>query len=212
MIPRSTISSVASAAQQGKTGYRPDIEGPRGVAVLLVVAFHGGLQQLPGGFVGVDVFFVISGYVITKLLAEDTRRTAQLDLVRFYARRARRLIPAATLTIVATIVVGFAVLSPYETKELSKAALAALLFSSNIWFVTQAVDYFAADIATNPVLHTWSLGVEEQFYLFWPIIIFLAIRGAGSIQRPIAVIGAISALSFLLCAKLTAIDQPWAFF
>lgn len=192
--------------------FRPDVEGLRGIAVLLVVGFHAGASALSGGFIGVDIFFVISGYLITGLLVREFQQTGRIQFATFYARRARRLIPAATLMIVVTTIGGFALLSPYEAKELSKSALAAVLFSSNLWFIREAADYFAHDLKFNAALHTWSLGVEEQFYLFWPLLIFLALRGAAPLRRAVAAIAAVSAISFVSCVVLTAIHQPMAFF
>lgn len=198
-----------------KTNFRGDIEGLRGLAVLLVVAFHSGLPPFRGGFIGVDIFFVISGYLITGLLVTETQRTGRINFIAFYARRGRRLVPAAVLTISLATFGAFIFLSPYEAKEISKAALAAILFSSNIWFVRESTDYFAPDITHNSVLHTWSLGVEEQFYLVWPLLILLCVHLSTKRSQPrltIVVIVAVSLISFAGCVAVTQLTQPVAFF
>jgi len=195
--------------------FRDDIEGLRGVAVLLVVAFHSGLEIFRGGFVGVDVFFVISGYLITGLLYGEIETTGRLDFLVFYARRGRRLVPAAVLTITVVTIGSCVLLSPYQAKEVSKAALTALLFCSNVWFIEESTDYFfGAGTTHNPLLHTWSLGVEEQFYLVWPLLIFLASRWrtAQCGRSPILLIALLSAISFAACVAVTLMNQPVAFF
>jgi peptidoglycan/LPS O-acetylase OafA/YrhL len=188
--------------------YRPDVEGLRGVAVLLVVAYHAGLPGTSGGFVGVDVFFVISGYVITALILREIRANDRFRFGAFYARRARRLLPASTLTVLTTLALGYAFLSPFEFEELGKAAASTLMFGSNVWFSIQATDYLAPGNEANPLLHTWSLGVEEQFYLVWPALIVLALR----LRRPLALITGVTLASYVLCVALTDYNQPVAFF
>jgi peptidoglycan/LPS O-acetylase OafA/YrhL len=218
MTPASAAKAITRIGEEPLSvnkspNFRPDIEGLRGISVLLVVAYHAGMPMITGGFIGVDVFFVISGYVITALIVTEIRRSGTFHFISFYARRARRLIPAVSVTIVATIGAGVFLLSPLEIKELSKAALTASLFSSNIWFTIQAADYFAPDMADNPVLHTWSLGVEEQFYVFWPGLIFLvAKRWQHALNRQLVAVGAVNAVSFIGCVVLTSYAQPVAFF
>lgn len=157
-------------------GFRPDIEGLRAVAVLLVVLCHCGVSVLRGGFIGVDVFFVLSGYLITGLLVAEIRSTHKVDLLRFYARRARRLVPALLLVLVATLAAGTLIQVPDELNFAGRAARAAALYVSNVFFDHNAADYFAPEVESNPFLHTWSLGVEEQFYLFWPLLLILGWR------------------------------------
>lgn len=151
--------------------FRPDIEGLRGIAVLLVVAFHSHIPLWRAGFLGVDIFFVLSGYLITALLLQELESSGTLSLVGFYARRARRLLPAAAVVVVFVVVAGIFLLSPIEQIRYSKTALATTLYVSNLWFIRQSSDYFAADTANNPLLHTWSLAVEEQFYFVWPVLV-----------------------------------------
>ena len=165
--------------------FRPDIEGLRGIAVLLVVAFHAHIWWWRGGFLGVDIFFVLSGYLITALLLQELESSGTLSLVGFYARRARRLLPAAAVVVVFVVVAGIFLLSPIEQIRYSKTALATTLYASNLWFIRQSSDYFAADTANNPLLHTWSLAVEEQFYFVWPVLVWIAFPPGPVAQWPV---------------------------
>lgn len=146
--------------------YRSDIDGLRAVAVLVVVLFHAGVPRMTGGFVGVDVFFVISGYLITTILLHDQ------SIVRFYQRRARRILPALFVMIAAVLAVGLIMFLPGDLTELSRSAGATLLFFSNMFFWRKA-GYFASETDLWPLLHTWSLGVEEQFYIVFPLLVAL---------------------------------------
>lgn len=153
--------------------FRSDIEGLRGIAVLSIVAFHAGISGFRGGFIGVDIFFVLSGYLITRLLVNEIDESDGIDLPRFYARRARRLLPGLALMITVITAVALIVLPPLEQKTLSGTALAAWAYCSNFVLMAQASDYFGPLAHANPLLNTWSLGVEEQFYLVWPLLILL---------------------------------------
>ena len=155
------------------TSYRPDIDGLRAVAVVPVVLYHAGIG-FPGGFTGVDIFFVISGYLITLGLLKDNRR-GSFSLLSFYERRIRRIMPALTVVALCSFVFGLFVLLPSETVKLGGSLISAALFVSNIFFWDQQ-DYFADSNIANPLLHTWSLAVEEQFYIFWPVVIWLVFR------------------------------------
>lgn len=148
--------------------YRPEIDGLRAVAVLSVMLFHGAVPGFSGGFVGVDVFFVISGFLITGILLKELQR-GHFSLVAFYERRARRIMPALFVVLLFSVVVGWFVLDPSAFRSLGSALIATVLFGSNILF-WRVTSYFA-DAFENPLLHTWSLGVEEQFYLFFPLIL-----------------------------------------
>jgi len=192
-----------------------DLQGLRGVAVLLVVLYHAAVPGLPGGYVGVDMFFVISGYLITDLLFRERQRTGTISFAQFYARRARRLLPAASLAILVTLVCSWFLFAPFEQRGHASSALAATLYFSNIWFAWAANDYFAGLSEANPFLHTWSLSVEEQFYLLWPALIFLAARGAARDRvrsRLVFVLVIASVVSLAVCGYLTSVNQPWAFF
>src|SRR6266513_3062654 len=159
--------------------FRRDIEGLRGIAVLIVVAFHTGVRGFSGGFVGVDVFFVLSGYLITGLLVAEVDRTSRLSLLQFSARRVRRLLPAAALALLVTLCVGAAILSPNELIFAGRAGKATALYLTNVFFAVNAADYFAPDVETNPLLHTWTLALEEQFYLAWPLLSSIWFTAAG---------------------------------
>jgi peptidoglycan/LPS O-acetylase OafA/YrhL len=140
----------------------------RAVAILLVVCAHAKVPGLQGGFVGVDVFFVLSGYLITALLLHEFETRDRIDFVRFYARRAQRLFPALALVVLCTSLAAMALLAPLEQPAQATAATAAITWSSNFLFAVQQLDYFGPSADSNLFLHTWSLGVEEQFYLLWP--------------------------------------------
>jgi len=192
---------------------RGDIEGLRAVAVMLVVLFHASIGGVPGGFVGVDVFFVISGFLITGLLLRERTASGTISLSSFYARRARRLLPAAALVLVVTLVASIILLPPLLIPGVATDTAAAALYVSNMGFAVQATDYFAVGQAPSPILHFWSLGVEEQFYLFWPAIVLLVTRGAIRPGRRVGVtVIAIAAASFVFALWLTSAAEPWAFF
>ncbi len=158
-------------SQVRATRYRKDIQGLRGVAILLVLIYHSGVA-LPGGFVGVDVFFVVSGFVITQLLVEELELTGGIDLKNFYARRARRLLPALAIVTVATLIFSFLALSPFGAQqEVVATGAASSVFIANFYLLIQ--DTYS-NLGSNPLRHMWSLAVEEQFYLVFPVVIFLA--------------------------------------
>jgi len=153
--------------------YRPQLDGLRAVAVYLVVAYHAGIHGFSGGFIGVDLFFVLSGYLVTQLLLRDFRQSERIGFRRFYARRMRRLLPAAFATLIVTAVVYTAVAAPAEVLAARGGFRSAFLYVANWHFIAQSNDYFAADVNSNPVVHFWSLAVEEQFYLLWPLAVWL---------------------------------------
>jgi peptidoglycan/LPS O-acetylase OafA/YrhL len=193
-------------------GYRADIQGLRALAVLLVIIFHADFKFLKGGYLGVDVFFVISGYLISGLLFKELSLEGRVDFKRFYARRIRRILPLSVFVTLVTLVFFAFNLSPVEVRELSKTTLFTSLFSSNVWFIIQATDYFGTNTETNPLLHTWSLGVEEQFYFLWPALIallpiFSANRNFWKWQ-----VLFVSLLSLVVFLYLFYENQPLAFF
>ncbi|HLA64460.1 MAG TPA: acyltransferase, partial [Rhodothermales bacterium] len=192
--------------------WRSDIEGLRGVAVLLVVLFHAGISGFAGGYVGVDVFFALSGYLITGILVREVERTGAVDLARFYARRVRRLLPASALVLLATVAFAFAFYSPLEQGQIAWTAVATASYLSNVHFAQAATDYFAVAVETNPLLHTWSLAVEEQFYLVWPALVWFGLRGAPSRRRLVAVVVAVTVASFGAAVWAMQTAPTWAFF
>ncbi len=179
--------------------YIPAIDGLRAVAVIAVMLYHLGFNWIPGGFLGVDLFFVISGYVITRLLLDSIQRSGGLDLRAFYAARIRRLLPPLVfMIIVSTIIVGF--WAPDTMRRFLGDAPFALFGGMNWWLVFRHTDYFEA-IGRPPLLqHTWSLGVEAQFYLVWPLILLLVLRyfGKNKIPNAALLIAAISGITLLV--------------
>ena len=155
---------------------RGDIEGLRALAVLLVVAYHYGVGQLGGGFVGVDVFFVISGFLITKLLIDEAGRDGNIHLSHFWARRIRRIVPMALLVVVVTVIAGLFMLEPGRARELATVALGAVGFSANFVLHFTTDTYLSGVTPPSPLQHYWSLAIEEQFYLVWPLILFVVIK------------------------------------
>jgi peptidoglycan/LPS O-acetylase OafA/YrhL len=198
--------------------FRPDIEGLRAIAILLVVGYHAGVPGFSGGYIGVDVFFVLSGYLITWLLVHEAEETRTLNLARFYARRVRRLLPALAVMLFGIILLGIIIYAPFEQRSLANTALATATYWSNIYFANSATDYLGPTAETNPFLHTWSLGVEEQFYLLWPLFVMFLL-GVLPWQQPLPNhrrffwgLALITGVSFALSIYLTTSRQPWAFF
>ena len=198
--------------------FRPDIEGLRAIAIFVVVAYHAGIPGFEGGYVGVDVFFVLSGYLITWFLVHEAVSTGEIDLVRFYGRRARRLLPALGLLLIVVVPAMAILYGPFEQRALAASAIATAAYGSNLYFAWTATDYLGTAAEENPLLHTWSLGVEEQFYLVWPLLVAIPL-GALRRQRSRSVPGplllamaAVAAASLLLSVGVTHWRQPWAFF
>ncbi|HRD59659.1 MAG TPA: acyltransferase family protein [Nocardioides sp.] len=162
-----------------RPGFRQDIQGLRALAVVLVILDHADIGPFHGGFIGVDVFFVISGFLITGLLVSEAERTGRASLLGFYARRARRILPAATLVIVVTVVASILFLSAVEATGVIQDALWATFFLANFKFASDGTDYFQNDTPPSPLQHYWSLSVEEQFYLVWPLLVLLLCVYAG---------------------------------
>jgi peptidoglycan/LPS O-acetylase OafA/YrhL len=168
-------------------GFRGDIEGLRAVAIGAVLLCHAGIPFLAGGYVGVDVFFVVSGFLITGLLLGELEKTGRISLRRFYARRAKRLLPLSAILLAAVGVLSLALLSPVRAVEVSGDIISSALYTANWHFAAQSVDYFAQDIEPSPVLHLWSLAIEEQFYLVWPTLMLAVTwfwRRRGHSVRP----------------------------
>ncbi len=181
------------APDHAPLNYRPDIDGLRAVAVIAVMGFHYFPEQLPGGFIGVDAFFVISGYLISGILLWDLQNSSS-SLIDFYARRARRIFPSLLVVLIATLAFGWFVLFPAEYARLLLHVAAGSLFGSNFLLWSEA-GYFDATAYEKPLLHLWSLGIEEQFYLFWPGTLVLIHRFWPGRKGP--AVGALAAISFV---------------
>jgi peptidoglycan/LPS O-acetylase OafA/YrhL len=188
-------------------GYRKDIDGLRALAILPVVAFHLNLSVVPGGFVGVDIFFVISGFLITQLLYSDMQAD-QFSLLRFYERRVRRIGPVLIATILVVFALGLRYCVPDEMVSLSKSMTAATLFASNFYF-WNTEGYFDLAAASKPLLHTWSLAVEEQFYIVWPLVLAICM---AYLRRRLITIVAVLALASLAVSAIGVYRFPTAAF
>jgi len=174
-------------AESGRR-FRPDIEGLRAIAIVAVLLAHAGVPFLAGGYVGVDVFFVISGFLITGLLVRELEGTGTISLRGFYARRAKRLLPLSAVLLTAVGVLSMILLSPLRNTEVAGDIIASALYVANWHFAAQSVDYFAQGLEPSPVLHLWSLAIEEQFYVVWPglmLAVTWLFRRRGRSVRPI---------------------------
>ena len=187
--------------------HRPAIDGVRAVAALLVIVFHAGMPGMSNGFAGVDVFFVLSGFLITSLIVRELWSRRRLDLPQFYARRIRRLLPAALTVLVITAVLYEFVASPIDVLDNRMSFTFAAVYVSNWYVLGQSQDYFAAYVSPSPVLHYWSLSVEEQFYIVWPIIAILLLIGLR--KRPMWAVGALGALA-VIGAALAGWTAGWS--
>lgn len=193
--------------------YRPDIDGLRGIAVLSVLVFHIFPEMLPSGFIGVDIFFVISGYLITGIILKEIDQE-RFSFLNFYARRIRRIFPALLLVIISSLIFGWGMLISIEFQQLSKHVAAASAFIPNFVFWGEA-GYFDKVANSKPLLHLWSLGVEEQFYFFWPLLLVLFASSkirATSYLSYLVVVACVIAVSFYLNIKQTQMDPAGAFY
>jgi len=187
--------------------YRPDVDGLRGIAVMLVLNFHGFPAVMPGGFVGVDVFFVISGFLITGIIARELDQD-RFSLLNFYVRRIRRIFPALLVVLAASLVLGWLFMLPAFYAQLGIDTFASAGFAANIALLLQS-GYFDVASARKPLLHLWSLGIEEQFYLAWPLILMLAARRKWPIVTVAATLGI---ASFILNVALIGSKPVAAFY
>ena len=214
------VENPPMSLEQGQR--RADIQGLRAVAVLLVVAFHAGLP-VPGGFSGVDVFFAISGFVITGTLLRELTSAGRIDLPRFYVRRIRRLLPALALMVTSVAVLG-TLASPLATQRTGAlTGIAASVFAANVYLYQLPTGYFDVSATLDPLLHTWTLAVEEQFYLVFPALLILGwacTRGRSERGRRLgtaAIVAAVSVVSYVLAVKLAGgwapggLDSPESF-
>lgn len=195
-VGRKQIANQASDEHEHESAYkmkyRPEIDGLRALAVLPVIFYHAGVETMAGGFVGVDVFFVISGFLITTIIASELN-SQQFSVVSFYERRARRILPALIVVLAITSILAVSIMLPFELVNYGKGLVGAVLFVSNIVLWKQA-GYFAAEAEMNPLLHTWSLGVEEQYYLFFPLLLMVIWRFRRQWALPLLLLATLGSL------------------
>jgi peptidoglycan/LPS O-acetylase OafA/YrhL len=202
------------------TGFRPDIEGLRAVAVIAVVLYHAGIPGVAGGYIGVDVFFVISGFLITGLLWREVASTNTVRLGRFYGARARRLLPAAATVGVAPAIGAAIALPPLQARGVMLDGIASALYVGNYRFAKQGTDYLSSGLPPSPFQHYWTLGVEEQFYLVWPVLIIgtawlvrrRSERAAARVLPYSVVLALVGAASLAAGLAWTRTSPSWAFF
>jgi peptidoglycan/LPS O-acetylase OafA/YrhL len=211
------VEGRPAGTAQSPPRFRPDVEGLRAVAILLVLLYHAGQSFMPGGFVGVDVFFVISGFLITTQLVTEAERTGTLALPRFYARRAKRLLPAAAVVLAATVGLTYFFLPLTRWRVIGGDAVASAAYLVNWRLADRSADYLAEDVEPSPLQHFWSLAVEEQYYLLWPLLILLGVAVAKlaglRLRGTLAVIlGLVVATSFAWSQIQTAAAPTRAFF
>ena len=202
------------AARPPARRFRPDIQGLRAIAVLLVVLYHANVPGIRGGYVGVDVFFVISGYLITRQLVGEVAKSGRISLTRFYLKRVRRLLPSAVIVIVATLCVAWAFAPPLLSKSLSVDGIFAALYTLNYRLAVEGINYQNAGAAPSAFQHFWSLGVEEQFYLFWPLLIIFTVmltRRWWKELLPVFLL-AVIVVSLYVSQYLLATDAPMSYF
>jgi len=193
--------------------FRGDLQGLRAIAVIFVLLFHAEITGFQGGFIGVDIFFVLSGFLITKNLLDEEIGTGTISISSFYAKRLRRLLPASVLVLITTLILGYFYLPPVLIPDLTRDVSAATLYISNFSFAARATDYFAANATPSPVLHFWSLSLEEQFYIFWPITVLLLSRTRFLARAAVRIFSLLTIVASLLFAVwLLPRSEPWAFF
>ncbi len=200
------ILPIGPSPHQNDARYRADIDGLRAVSILLVVGYHAQPWLVPGGFIGVDIFLVISGFLITGIILTEAR-AGIFSLPQFYGRRVRRIFPALIVVLAISYLIGWFVLLPDGFALLGKSTAAGVAFVSNLFQLAQS-GYFAPDAAENPLLHLWSLGIEEQFYIFWPVPLLLLF---GSKQRRLWM-GAIAVASFGASLIIFVGYKEWSFY
>lgn len=234
-VPNTPTEIDLKVSNSQESHLRKDIQGMRALAVFIVVVYHADFSFIPGGFIGVDIFFVLSGFLITGALLREIERNGRVSLGNFWARRVRRLLPASMVVLAVTLIVSMRVLPLLQRASVSADVMWASLFSANWRFAIQQTDYLAADRVDSPVLHYWSLGVEEQFYVFWPVLMvcicllsrkvtrILSATCSADVQMKynprnvfnISLTLAFSILvvsSFFVCLSLSTSNQPFAYF
>ena len=193
--------------------YRSDIDGLRALAVLSVILFHINSKWIPGGFLGVDIFFVISGYLITLILTKEIDSTNKISISNFYKRRIKRIIPALLFVLIPTLIIGFLLFAPNDFVSLLKSNVWAFFSAANIYFFSSIdTGYFATGSNELPLLHLWSLGVEEQFYILWPFIVLFLLKYIHSIKKRIFIISTIFIISLVLAQFIIGTNHSFAYY
>ncbi|MCH7231436.1 acyltransferase [Glycomyces sp. L485] len=215
--PPAQRASTPTPRSKARSAFRPDIEGLRAIAVGLVVLGHAGFPGLDGGYVGVDVFFVISGFLITSLLLRELAGTGRISVAGFYARRATRLLPMAATVTVATLVASWLWLAPTRFASIAGDAAAGALYFVNYRLAAEGTEYLNADEAPSPFQHYWSLAVEEQFYLVWPLLLLsvgLMLRRSPELIRDGLTVALLFILgtTFAASAVLSDHEPVWSYF
>ncbi len=225
MQPESTLEpgrERSALAPRFRSGYRADLQGLRAIAVLLVLGYHAGLPFLSGGYVGVDVFFVLSGFLITGIVARELEQAGALSLRRFYARRITRIVPAATVVLLFTAATTLLFLPITQWRRVAEEIIGSAVYISN-WQFAASTDYLNAEAAASPLQHFWSLAVEEQYYLLWPALLAITLavgrllrkRGRSSpspVSSAVWLMAAIAASSFVVSIVATASRPEAAYF
>ncbi len=193
--------------------YRSDIDGLRALAVLSVILFHINAEWIPGGFLGVDIFFVISGYLITLILTKEVEETNKLSIVNFYKRRIKRIVPALLFVLIPTFIAGFLFFVPDDLLALSESIIWSFFSAANIYFFASIdTGYFATGSSELPLLHLWSLGVEEQFYILWPFAVLFLLKYVSSIKKRILIASLLFAGSLVWAQSIIVTDHSFAYY
>jgi len=211
-VREGSAKRAPAAAEGPHLGFRPDIEGLRAVAVTLVVLSHSGIGLFAGGYVGVDVFFVISGFLITSLLLREVSKRGTISLRGFYARRAIRLLPVSFVVLLATLAASWLWLPTTRFRSISLDALFSTFYGINWRLAYEGTDYLNATAAPSPLQHLWSLAVEEQFYLVWPLLLLVVWSGRRASRRALIALGALVVVSLVVSVQQTGSAAPWAYF
>ncbi len=200
-----------SGAKDSMThNYRADIDGLRAIAVISVLLFHLDFQALGGGYLGVDMFLVISGFLITRIIRKEAA-AGIFTLANFYERRTRRIFPSALATVILSLIGAALLFSPADLVHQANAMMSTLFFVSNIYF-WQHIDYFTANLDVKPLLHMWSLSLEEQFYIFWPLLLVFLVKRNANVKRILTVTAAIFAVSLIAAAAYYNTDNNAVFY
>ena len=193
--------------------YRSDIDGLRALAVLSVILFHINTKWVPGGFLGVDIFFVISGYLITLILTKEVATTNKINIINFYKRRIKRIIPALLFVLIPVFITGFLIMAPDDLLSLSKSMVWSFFSAANIYFYSSIdTGYFATGSSELPFLHLWSLGVEEQFYILWPFVVLYLLHYIQSVQKQLLLVSILLIASLVWAQLIIVQNHSFAYY